>query len=70
VASPHFVANIASSRNVVEQHHFERSEKHHITAGDTSLNLYANTLVPIWNVVDSDLYKRYFTFFEKYGIIF
>jgi len=30
VASPHFVANIASLRNEVEQHHFERSEKHHI----------------------------------------
>ena len=30
-------ANIASLRNEVEQHHFERSEKHHIAAGDTSL---------------------------------
>ena len=29
-------ANIASLRNVVEQHHFERSEKHHIAAGDAS----------------------------------
>jgi len=27
-------ANIASLRNEVEQHHFERSEKHHIAAGD------------------------------------
>ena len=25
-----FLANIASLRNAVEQHHFERSEKHHI----------------------------------------
>ena len=32
-----FWANIASLRNEVEQHHFERSEKHHIAAGDASL---------------------------------
>ena len=30
-------ANIASLRNEVEQHHFERSEKHHIATGDGSL---------------------------------
>ncbi len=36
-ASPHFMANIASLRNEVEQHHFERSEKHHIAVGDASL---------------------------------
>ena len=30
-------ANIASLRNEVEQHHFERSEKHHIAIGDASL---------------------------------
>jgi len=30
-------ANIASLRHEVEQHHFERSEKHHIAAGDASL---------------------------------
>ena len=29
-------ANIASLRNTVEQHHFERSEKHHIATGDAS----------------------------------
>ena len=29
-------ANIASLRNEVEQHHFERSEKHHIAVGDAS----------------------------------
>ncbi len=33
-----FDANIASLRNKVEQHHFERSEKHHIACGDASLN--------------------------------
>ena len=33
-------ANIASLRNAVEQHHFERSEKHHIAAGDASLMIY------------------------------
>ena len=27
-------ANIASLQSEVEQHHFERSEKHHIAAGD------------------------------------
>ena len=31
-------ANIASLRNVVEQHHFGRSEKHHIAAGDASFD--------------------------------
>ena len=31
-------ANIASLRNEVEQHHFERSEKHHIAAGDASFD--------------------------------
>ena len=31
-------ANIASLRHEVTQHHFERSEKHHIAAGDASLN--------------------------------
>ena len=31
-------ANIASLRNGVEQHHFERSEKHHIAAGDASFD--------------------------------
>ena len=31
-------ANIASLRNAVEQHHFERSEKHHIAAGDASFD--------------------------------
>ena len=31
-------ANIASLRNEVEQHHFEQSEKHHIAAGDASLD--------------------------------
>jgi hypothetical protein len=31
------MANIASLRNEVEQHHFERSEKHHIAVGDASL---------------------------------
>lgn len=30
-------ANIASLRHKVTQHHFERSEKHHIAAGDASL---------------------------------
>jgi len=29
-ACGHIGANIASLRNEVEQHHFERSEKHHI----------------------------------------
>ena len=29
-------ANIASLRHEVAQHHFERSEKHHIAAGDAS----------------------------------
>ena len=32
------MANIASLRNEVEQHHFERSEKHHIAAGDASFD--------------------------------
>ena len=32
-------ANIASLRNEVEQHHFERSEKHHIAAGDASFDM-------------------------------
>jgi hypothetical protein len=36
VASPHFGANIASLRHEVAQHHFERSEKHHIAVGDAS----------------------------------
>ena len=31
------------SRNEVEQHHFERSEKHHIAAGDASLMIYKAT---------------------------
>ena len=35
----HIGANIASLRNEVEQHHFERSEKHHIAAGDASFSL-------------------------------
>ena len=35
-------ANIASLRNEVKQHHFERSEKHHIAAGDASFNKYMN----------------------------
>ena len=30
------MANTASLRHVVEQYHFERSEKHHIAAGDAS----------------------------------
>jgi len=30
------MANIASLRHEVEQHHFERSEKHHIAVGDAS----------------------------------
>ena len=30
-------ANITSLRSEVEQHHFERSEKHHIAVGDASL---------------------------------
>ena len=38
----HFEANIASLRNAVEQHHFERSEKHHIAAGDASFDIEAN----------------------------
>ena len=29
-----FLANITSLWNAVEQHHFERSEKHHIAAGE------------------------------------
>jgi len=33
------MANIASLRNEVEQHHFERSEKHHIAAGDASFGM-------------------------------
>ena len=38
----HFMANIASLQNEVEQHHFERSEKHHIAVGDASFkNTYA-----------------------------
>ena len=32
-------ANIASLRNAVEQHHFERIEKHHIAVGDASVVL-------------------------------
>jgi len=38
VASPHFEANIASLRNEVEQHHFERSEKHHIAVRRRQMN--------------------------------
>ena len=35
-------ANIAPLRHAVEQHHFERSEKHHIAIGDASFkNTYA-----------------------------
>ena len=34
-------ANIASLRNEVEQHHFERSEKHHIAVGDASFDKQA-----------------------------
>ena len=34
----HIEANIASLRNEVEQHHFERSEKHHIAVGDASFD--------------------------------
>jgi len=30
------------SRNEVEQHHFERSEKHHIAAGDASFDKHMN----------------------------
>ena len=33
----HFMANIASLRHEAAQHHFERSEKHHIAIGDASL---------------------------------
>jgi len=29
-------------RNAVEQHHFERSEKHHIAAGDASFDKHMN----------------------------
>ena len=36
-ACGHIRANIASLRHEVAQHHFERSEKHHIAAGDASL---------------------------------
>ena len=32
------LANIASLRNEMKQHHFERSEKHHIAAGDASFD--------------------------------
>ena len=32
----HFMANIASLRHKVAQHHFERSEEHHIAVGDAS----------------------------------
>ena len=38
-------ANIASLRNAVEQHHFERSEKHHIAAGDASLKIQGFALI-------------------------
>ena len=41
----HFMANIASLRHKVAQHHFEQSEKHHIAAGDASL-LSANRFEP------------------------
>jgi hypothetical protein len=46
-----FLANIASLRNAVEQHHFERSEKHHIAAGDASLRytrLRLDLLSKVW----------------------
>ena len=35
----HFMANIASLRHKVAQHHFERSEEHHIAVGDASFLL-------------------------------
>jgi hypothetical protein len=35
----HIGANIASLRNEVEQHHFGRSEKHHIAEGDASFSI-------------------------------
>ncbi|MBQ8268833.1 MAG: hypothetical protein IJZ24_04025, partial [Clostridia bacterium] len=35
----HIGANITSLRNEVEQHHFERSEKHHIAAGNASFDI-------------------------------
>ena len=35
----HLMANIASLRNAVEQHHFEGSEKHHIAIGDASFDI-------------------------------
>ena len=37
-ACGHIGANIASLRHAVEQHHFERSEKHHIAVGDASFD--------------------------------
>jgi len=39
-------ANIASLRNGVEQHHYERSEKHHIAAGDASFDKQLIDLTP------------------------
>ena len=36
-ACGHIEANIASFRHEVAQHHFERSEKHHVATGDASL---------------------------------
>jgi hypothetical protein len=39
------VANIASLRHEVEQHHFERSEKHHIAVGDASLKIQGFALI-------------------------
>jgi hypothetical protein len=38
-------ANIASLRNKVAQHHFERSEKHHIAIGDASLKIQGRALI-------------------------
>ena len=50
------MANIASLRNEVEQHHFERSEKHHIATGDASFKtqgLRLDLLAEVWyNLTD------------------
>ena len=63
------MANIASLRNEVEQHHFEQSEKHHIAAGDASFEdiqgLRLDLIAEVWYNINQFILKMYF--FESYA---
>ena len=48
-------ANIASLRNAVEQHHFERSEKHHCASAQHHCGVAATLLLMIYDFFRLDL---------------